>query len=364
MFGGDGVLPVSTVLDTLEEDFDFSNIQEVLNRSVSGRKIDFLSMLTDVVSDGEAISFSYVWNLLVDTLFADLNYNKNAIVMLVLIGISAAVFANISNAFLSGQIAQTAFYITYLLFISVVATAFHTMSQSAVAVLNNISGFMDTLVPVFCLSLGMVSGGTGSIMFYEVTLGIIWLVDKIFLKIIIPMTDIYVVLIMVNYLSKEDFLTKLAELIQTAVKWALNTLFAMVLGLNVIQGLIVPLAGTIKSHTLVKAVSVIPGIGGGANAVWETVLGTGVIIKNGIGTVALIALFFVISVPVAKMVLFVLMYQGAGAILQPVSDKRVNEALSGISEGAKLLLKTVILAAVFFAVSIALVCASTNGGFA
>ena len=358
------MLPLGTVLDTLEEDFNFDEIQEVLNNTVSGRKIDFFGMLTDVVSGGETIDFGYIWNLLVDTLFADLNYNKNAIVMLILIGISAAVFANISNAFLSGQIAQTAFYITYLLFISVVATAFHTMSQSAVNVLGNIEAFMDALIPVFALSLGMVSGGTGSVMFYEITLGIIWLVDKVFLKIIIPMIDIYVVLIMVNYLSKEEFLTKLAELIQTIVKWGLNSLFAMVLGLNVIQGLIVPLAGTVKSQMLVKAVSIIPGIGSGANAVWETVLGTGVVIKNGIGTVALIALFFVISVPVMKMVLFVIMYQGAGAILQPVSDKRVNEALSGISEGAKMLLKTVILAAVFFAVSIALVCASTNGGLA
>ncbi|MBO5228566.1 MAG: stage III sporulation protein AE [Lachnospiraceae bacterium] len=358
------MLPLGTVLDTLEEDFNFDEIQEVLNNTVSGRKIDFFGMLTYVVSGGETIDFGYTWNLLVDTLFADLNYNKNAIVMLILIGISAAVFANISNAFLSGQIAQTAFYITYLLFISVVATAFHTMSQSAVNVLGNIEAFMDALIPVFALSLGMVSGGTGSVMFYEITLGIIWLVDKVFLKIIIPMIDIYVVLIMVNYLSKEDFLTKLAELIQTIVKWGLNSLFAMVLGLNVIQGLIVPLAGTVKSQMLVKAVSIIPGIGSGANAVWETVLGTGVVIKNGIGTVALIALFFVISVPVMKMVLFVIMYQGAGAILQPVSDKRVNEALSGISEGAKMLLKTVILAAVFFAVSIALVCASTNGGLA
>lgn len=355
---------MSAVLDTLETEFNFSGIQEVLNSNVSGGKINFAEMVADVIGGGDALSFSNIWGIVVEALFSDLNYNKNAIVMLILIGISAAVFANISGAFLSGQIAQTAFYITYLLFISVVAAAFHTMSQSASNVLGSIVAFMDALVPVFALSLGMVSTGAGSVMFYEMTLGIIWLVDKVFLKIIIPMTDVYVVLIMVNYLSKEDFLTKLAELIQTAVKWSLNSLFAMVLGLNVIQGLIVPLAGTIKSQTLVRAVSVIPGIGSSANAVWETLLGTGVVIKNGIGAVALVALFFVISVPAMKMVLFVIMYQGAGAILQPVSDKRVNEALSGISEGAKMLLKTVILAAVFFAVSIAIVCASTNGGLA
>ncbi|MBQ9765724.1 MAG: stage III sporulation protein AE [Lachnospiraceae bacterium] len=355
---------LNATMEVLEDDFDFSAIQEVLNSTVNGTSFDFFEKVKEVVFGGEGISFSYIWNLLLEALFADINKNKEAVIMIILIGISAAVFANISNAFLSGQIAQTAFYITYLLFVSVVAVAFHTMSESAVELLRDISDFMQALVPVFCLSLGMVSGGAGSLMFYEIALGSIFLVDTIFLNVIVPLIDVYVVLIMVNYLSKEDFLSKAAELIHTIVKWGLNTIFAMVLGINVIQGIMVPVSGTIKNQTLAKAVSAIPGIGSGANAVWETVLGTGVIIKNGIGSVALIAIGFMVSVPIVKMMLFVLMYQGAGAILQPVSDKRVSEVMSGIGAGAKLLLNTVILAMVFFVVSIALVCISTNGGLA
>lgn len=349
-------------IETIESDFDFSGVQEVLNNSVVKNKLNFTEVLSDLISGEGGLSFKRVWNMLVDAFFADISYYKEAIVLLVLIGISAAVFANISSAFAEGQVAETSFYITYLLFVSVVAVAFYTVSDTAAEVLSDVSDFMEALVPSFFLSVGMVSGSASSVMFYEIALGVILLVDKVLLNIIIPLINVYVILIMVNYLSKEDFLTKLAELIQTAVKWVLNTLLAMALGLNAIQGLIVPLANTVRNTALVKAISFIPGIGGGANAVWETVLGTGAIIKNGIGTAALVAIAFIVLMPLIKMVIFVLMYQGAGAVLQPISDKRINEALSGVCEGTKLLLRTVFMTAVLFAVSIAVVCASTNGG--
>jgi len=351
-----------TAIETIEADFDFSGVQEVLNNTIIKDRLDFKEVLSDMIGGGGGLSFERVWKLLFEALFADISYYKEAIVLLILIGVSAAVFANISSAFAEGQVAETSFYITYLLLVSVIVVAFYTVSDTAAEVLSDVSDFMEALVPSFFISVGMVSGSATSVIFYEIALGVILIVDKVLLNIVIPMINVYVVLIMVNYLSKEDFLTKLAELLQTAVKWLLNTLLAVTLGLNVIQGLIMPLAGVVKKSALAKAVSIIPGIGNGANAVWETMLGTGAIIKNGIGSAALVVIAFIAIMPLVKMAVFVLMYQGAGAILQPISDKRVNEALSGVCEGAKLILRTVFMTVVLFAVSIAIICASTNGG--
>lgn len=352
----------NTAIESIESDFDFSGVQEVLNNSIVRDRLDFKEILSDMILGEGKISFEKMWNLLMDALFLDVSYYKEAIMLLILIGISAAVFANISSAFAEGQVAETSFYITYLLFVSVIVVAFYTVSDTAAKVLSDVSDFMEALVPSFFLAVGMVSGSAASVIFYEIALCVILVVDKVLLNIIIPLINVYVVIIMVNYLSKEDFLTKLAELLQTAVKWLLNTLLALTLGLNVIQGLIMPLAGSVKNSALVKAVSIIPGIGSGAGAVWETMLGTGAIIKNGIGTAALVAIIFMALMPLVKMAVFVLMYQGAGAVLQPISDKRVNEALSGVCEGAKMLLRTVFMTVVLFAVSIAIICASTNGG--
>lgn len=350
------------VMDTIESDFDFSGVQEVLNNSIVKDRLDFKSVLSDMIAGEGELSFSGVWKLLFEALFSDISYYRETIVLLILIGISAAVFANISSAFSEGQVAETSFYITYLLLLSVITVAFYTVSDTAAEVLFDVSDFMEALVPSFFLSVGMVSGSAAAVVFYEIALGVILVVDKVLLRLIIPMINVYVILILVNYISKEDFLSKLAELLQTVVKWLLNTLMAITLGLNVVQGLIVPLAGTVKKSALLKAVSIIPGLGNGAGAVWETMLGTGVVIKNGIGTAALVALAFIALMPIMKIVVFVLMYQGAGAILQPISDKRINEALSGVCEGTKLLLRTVFMTVLLFVVSIAIICASTNGG--
>lgn len=351
-----------SAIETIESDFDFSGVQKVLNNSATKTEFDFKEVLADMISGTGGFGFEEIFDLLKSTIFSDFLYYKDAIVLLVLIGISAAVFTNISSVFTDGQVAETSFYITYVLLVSAVLASFYAVSGTAAEVISNVGDFMEALVPSFFLSVGMVSGSVTSVAFCEVALCIILLVDKVLLKIIIPLVNVYVVLILVNYLSKEDFLTKLAVLIQTTVKWAVNTLLTIALGLNVIQGLILPLAGTVKNSLLIKAVSFIPGIGNGANTVWETMLGSGTLIKNAIGTAALAALIFIILMPIIKITLFVVMYQGAGAVLQPVSDKRVNEALNGVCEGAKLLLRTVFMTAVLFGVSIAIICASTNGG--
>ena len=53
-------------------------------------------------------------------------------------------------------------------------------------------------------------------------------------------------------------------------------------------------------------------------------------------------------------------YKGAGALMEPVSDKRIINSISGIYEAMGMLAKTLLYAVVFFLLSIAIVCSSTN----
>ncbi|NLZ80885.1 MAG: sporulation protein, partial [Clostridiales bacterium] len=83
----------------------------------------------------------------------------------------------------------------------------------------------------------------------------------------------------------------------------------------------------------------------------------------GIGTAAFIVIAILAAIPILELCVYVLLYQGTAAILQPVSDSRMTDSLSGICEGTKLLLRCVITAAILFMITIAIICATTNSIF-
>ena len=152
----------------------------------------------------------------------------------------------------------------------------------------------------------------------------------------------------------------MTELLEQWVGWALKTLMGLVLGLQVLQGMVVPYADSAGQAGVRKVIEIIPGLGQGAGAVAQMVLGSGVLIKNSLGAAAVVVLLIMTLVPIAKLAVLMLFYQLAAAVMQPVCDKRVVSCVSGVSCGHKLLLKIVVSSLLLFVIAIAITCAATN----
>ncbi len=67
---------------------------------------------------------------------------------------------------------------------------------------------------------------------------------------------------LINNVTEGNLLTKVMELIKTAVEWILKALMSLVIGINIIQSMISPIVDTVKTSSFGKAASMIPGVGG------------------------------------------------------------------------------------------------------
>ena len=105
----------------------------------------------------------------------------------------------------------------------------------------------------------------------------------------------------------------------------------------------------------------IPGIGSIAGSVTDVVLGSSVLIKNGIGAAALVVIVLICLMPLVKLGVLMLILELAAALLQPVSDKRMTGCVSGVGEGIRLLFRVVFTTAVLFMLTIAVVTVSVRG---
>ena len=281
-------------------------------------------------------------------------YRETAVYLLVIIVVSA-VFTSFVSIFDQGQIADISYYMMYLLMVTLLMEVFSVMSRVASGAVSAILQFMQALLPACMLTIFFSSGSVTAMGFYQITLlaitGVQWLMNSLLL----PAVQIYVILLFINQMMKEDYLSHMADLLKRMILWSLKTGMAVLFGMQAVQCMIAPAVDQLKTTALSKAVTAIPGIGGAYETVTETVLGSAVLLKNAVGIAGMAALLFLGLVPVVKLACGVLLYRLLGAVAQPVTDKRVAECISSVAEGGEILLKIVVYAGILFLVSLAMI---------
>ncbi len=344
------------------QDIDYSEIQEVIKDVMgSNNEFDFGAYVGKLVSGEKPFSLIAVADELVASIKGEIKGNLSTFGSLMTIALIAALFTNLSMAFKNNQVSETGYYVTYLLLFGLLIGSFITASRIAATTISSILDFMRALVPTYFMSVAFTSGTATSIMYYEAALMLITLVDFIIIRVIIPMINFYLVIVLANNLSKEDMLSKLSDLLATAIGWILKSMLAAVIGFNAIQGLIVPVVDQVKRSTLIKASEAIPGIGDALGGVTQTILSAGVLLKNAIGVAGLIVLITIVAIPFMKLLVVTAIFKIGSAVLQPISDKRFIECISASGKSAVLLLQTIFVGTVLFLLSITIVAVTTGG---
>ena len=173
----------------------------------------------------------------------------------------------------------------------------------------------------------------------------------------------YVLLQIFNHFFEETQFGNLAELLDTAVNWGIKIAGATVLGLSVVQNLINPVKDRISQGTVAKVMSVIPGVGGAANGIGEVLLGSGMIIKNGIGIAGIVVLVCIGIGPLLKTGIITLLYKMMAAVVEPLSDRRISGCIKQLSNAALLYMRVQGYCLIMFFITIALAVSATSFTF-
>ena len=348
------------VEDALMAEFDFDEIEESLQDMFPGEKISFQDVVGSLMSGDTEETGSLLVEYLTDLIGYEFRYNRHNLVYILLIALSAAVFRNFAGAFQSRQISDISFYVLYMLLITLCLTSFQTAAQGLESRLDALAGFMRVLCPSYFLAVAFASGSATSLFFYNVILFLIYLVELVIVRFLLPVIHIYIMVRVLGNLTGEDFLSEFADLIRKIVTWILRTLLTCVVGINVVQGLLAPAVDTLKRSALTRTAEALPWVGNVLGGTADIVLGTAVLIKNGIGMAGAVIAVLICALPLLQMALMALMYKLAAALVQPVSDKRITACISGVSEGYEMMVRVIFTAGLLFLLTIAVVAASTS----
>lgn len=344
----------------LLESMDFTDVDRMMEELFPQETMGFADAVRQIMLGNTDAGREAVKEMLWERMLGAWEVNRKSILYLILLAIAAAVFIGFSDIFQTRQVSQISFYMIYLLVIGICLASFQAASEWMANGVHTLTGFMKVLYPVYFAAVTVAKGSVSSLAFYHLAIILIVVIEELLLHLIVPGIHMYVIIRVMNSLQSEDYLSKFAELLETAIGWGLKTLMGGMIGLNVIQGMLGPAIDTVKRSAVTRGMEMVPGVGDLLGGTAEVAFGTAVLIKNSIGIVGMFLCLVLCLAPLLQLAVITLGYKLAAALVQPVSDKRITECIGGVGEGCRMLMNCIFVTGILFLVTVAIVTYTTG----
>ena len=229
-----------------------------------------------------------------------------------------------------------------------VVQSFQVMTQLAIDVIDHLGQVMLVCVPtllVFMASTGFaVSAGSMA----PVIISSLSLMTYLIKIIILPCIISVVVLEVLSAMSEEFKVDKLIALFYNGIKWTLKTMMAVSIGLLGFYRLVMPgVDATVKKATVKFATAFIPVVGNAVGGTIDFITQGASVMKNTFSAGVIIWLLILLSIPLIKILAYICVYQVAGAVIEPIGDKKMAKIATKLGKGCQFIMSCVGIVAMF-----------------
>ncbi len=341
-------------------ELDYGEIETVLEQ-IMGRPAGFESMVDELIGNGKLLSLGKWAGILGDTLLEQVSRHGKTIGYLCLLIISAAVLSTIARAFKNRQISEMGYYMIYLFMFVIMMQSFGVCYSLTEEVIKDLIDFMKVLMPAYLMAAAVSAYRTSAVIYYEGFLMLIYYLQKLVAVVVLPAIRCYVLFTMVGHLGNEDFFSKGREGLKKLILFLMKAMIGATAGLQMIQGMISPAIDEFKQTALSRGISSLGSLGNVAQNVTDVILGSGMLLKNGIGVAAAIIILSICLIPAVQVGAYVLFYHVLAAAAEPISEKRLTGAIGDMGEGISLLARLLFTVGAMFLLTIAIICVTTGG---
>lgn len=364
--GGTGFNPGAVVrqqagqLDTRSVE---SFLQEI-NQTWEGYGPDIsLGDFLDVYKGGEDAKYSPKTILagFLRYLVREVLANAGLLAKLVVLAIVAAVLQNMQSAFESEATGKLAYSVVYLVLIGLAVTGFGIAVTTAKQVMDTLSGFMLAMLPTMLTVLAGLGGVTSAAIFHPLMITFTSTAATVMVSIVFPLIFLAAILDIVSGLNENFKLTNLAGLMRQGASIVLGLTFTIFLGVVAVKGA----AGAVADGVTLKTTkflfsNFIPVIGKMFSDATDLIFGSTILLKNALGLVGAAAIFFIAAFPLLKILSLVLVYQIAGALVQPAGAGQIAKMLTTMAKSLQLVFASVAVVTLMFFVGITVIVGAGN----
>ena len=297
--------------------------------------------LFDGESAGEVIrslvtgQFSFRWKdvleLVARSFFREFRLNLALMAKIIVIAVLCGIFRNMNDSFDNSSVGEIGYFVCYGIVVILILQSLTSILEVGKAGIERMSGFMQILMPVLLALLAAVgSPATSSVM--QPAVGVLaGTVGALLKNIMLPLITLSAVVSLVNNISESVQIQKLGKLLNNLCVWILTFIFTIFVGVLTVQGAMTSSFDGISIRTAKFALDTfVPVVGKMFSQSLDTIIGCSLLLKNAVGVAGLIVIGLQCLAPGLKILSLMLLYKLSGALLEPITDKRIVECLNGI----------------------------------
>ncbi len=345
--------------DVIGQELDFSGLEQELGQLDSwlggGEGGISLSEIWTDIRQGESPDWQSLLQALPQLFLAEVLQSGALLAQLLILALLAVLLTLLKDSFAGESVALLSRWVVYLLLIGLALLAAEPALSGARQAIVRLSDLMLAVLPLMLPLLAAIGGvGTVSLISPLLLLALNVLMG-VMRQFIFPLIYYAAVLRLLGDLAPRFRVSQIAGLFKDlaiGTMSVLTTVFMAVLSLSGVasaasDGLAIKAAKTAGS-------AFIPVVGRTLADALDSVLATALLLKNGLGLVGAAAILLICAIPALKLLAQALLFRIAAALIQPLGDEGLAQAVGGLGNSLMLLFAALAVSGLFafFALSL------------
>jgi len=285
----------------------------------------------------------------------ELVFNLRLLAELFLIAVSLAILQNLQHAFEADTVNQVAFGICFLIVMGIVFNSFRVTFAVAREAVTEMTDFMYAIIPVI-FSLIVAGGGmTTATIVHPLLVSAVGIVAGLVKGVVFPLILFSGVFGMVQFLSEGFQVNKIANLLRNIATGLLGLAMTVFIGLITIRGFAASVADSMALRTMKYFTNTfLPVVGGVVSDSAEMAAGCSQVLKSGVGVLGLGLVVLITVFPLMKILAVAMIYYCSSAVIQPLGNGRMADALQAVGGTFLHLFGAVAITALMFFIAISI----------
>ncbi len=298
--------------------------------------------------------FRGVINKTLDMFFSEVRENLKLMAAVVMLGVICTLISGLEVGGRSA-VAEASFISCYAVLAGLTAAGFTEIAKTASESVDDMGLFVKSLVPVLT-SMAVAEGKVISApAVHTQVLAASAIAGYIIKNAVLPIIYASFAVKFINNMTSSMSLSGLSAFLDRICRRILSFILLIFTAMLALTNFA---AGVVESMGLKTArfalSSFVPAAGGALSDTVSSLAASASMIKSSVGTAGIIAIALMSAYPVIKCAAMSFLYNLAGALIEPVADKRYASALSAVGNCMGLLFAVVSVSAALYVISSAI----------
>ena len=251
--------------------------------------------------------------------------------------------SSLRGKFASESIEKVVYFATGMLAVCLVVGYFASVLATAVKFVVSVKTQINAVAPVM-ITLMTAAGASSSAGVYTPSVALLGAgMTNAITYIVFPFVLIGLVFDVIGSVSSSIKLDKTSDFFRSCCKWFMGTSFFLFVTMLGVSGI----TATVKDGISIKAArfavsKYVPIIGGYLSQGFDYIMAGNVLIKNAVGTSAVVLIILTAAPVICRLVVFSLTLKLTAALSEPLGGEKFSGVLSAIGKSASLITTAVI----------------------